>query len=172
MEQTVIQKKKAVEFFLKKEILVSSDLLAGIDDNSLDCLSRGMMGNEGNFLFLNNDLSEAVQKGQHRGINWIELESSKAFLERGKDNKVYSEFLAILNTVKQKPAYEKVKVIFSHDEDSKKRDIQDFVKYFNARYQALEKILKQRPDLRHVTAISRIKNKKDREEISLIGIVS
>jgi len=64
-----------------------------------------------------------------------------------------------------------VKIISSYKEESKKRDIQDFVSYFIARYQLIRGILKNRQELQNIMSINRIKNKKDREEVALIGMV-
>ncbi len=174
MEQKLIQKKQAVDFFLKKEILLSSDVFESIGAEDLERTYSLILSkiNSQNFLFLNKDLSEALQNLPNLDLNWLDLEKSKALLEKGRDNKVYNQFIKFLYTQKTKAKEEKVKVIYSYEEDSKKRDIQDFVQYFNMRYSALEGILRQRPDLKNVTTINRIKNKKDRESVSLIGIVA
>lgn len=66
----------------------------------------------------------------------------------------------------------RVKVVFQYqDKPHKKRTPQDFVSYFNARYKALEKLLQQRSELQNLTSIGRLTQKKDRETVSLIGIV-
>lgn len=59
----------------------------------------------------------------------------------------------------------------SYKEEIKKKDVQDFVSYFNARYRAIEKILRNRAELRNIVSIGRIQNKKDNEEIAIIGMV-
>jgi len=173
MEQRLIQKKQAVDFFLKKEILLSSDVLEGIDENDFERI-YSLITNKvksQKFLFLNKDLNEALQNLPNVDLNWLDLEKSKALLEKGRDNRVYNQFIKFLYTQKTKAKEEKVKVINSYGEDSKKRNIQDFVRYFNMRYKALENILRHRPDLKNIITINRIKNKRDRETVSLIGIV-
>lgn len=174
MEQGLVQKKQVVDFFLKKDILLSSDLLDSLNEKDLNS-TYTLIANKiksTNFLFLNKDLNDALKNLSHLDINWQDLEKSKALLEKGRDNKIYNQFIKFIHTQKAKKKEEKVKIIYSYQEDSKKRDIQDFVQYFNARYKSIEKILRQRPDLRNVTTINRILNKKDRESISLIGIVA
>lgn len=174
MEQKLIQKKQAVNFFLKKDILLSSDILETLNEKDLEN-THNLITNKiksDNFLFLNKDLNDALKHLSHLDINWPDLEKSKALLEKGKDNRVYNQFIKFLYTQKTKIKEDKVKIIYSYQEDSKKRDIQDFVQYFNARYKSIEKILRSRPDLQNITTINRILNKKDRESISLIGIVS
>jgi DNA polymerase II small subunit len=70
----------------------------------------------------------------------------------------------------QKNQYQ-VKVLWDYKEKEKKRTIQDFVNYFNARYKLLEKMLSSRPELESLTSIGRLANKKDREAVSVIGMV-
>jgi DNA polymerase II small subunit len=174
MAQELIQKKQVVDFFLKKDILLSSDILDAINQSDLEhthnLISDKIKSEK--FLFLNKDLNEALKNLPTIDINWEELEKSKALLEKGKDNKIYNQFIKYLYTQKAKKKDEKIKIVYSYEEDSKKRDIQDFVQYFNVRYKALEKILRSRPDLQDITTINRIVNKKDREQVSLIGMVS
>ncbi len=67
---------------------------------------------------------------------------------------------------------DKVKIVTSYTDVPKKREPQDFVDYFNNRYKAIEKILKQRQELRNTVSISKITNKKEKENLSIIGIVS
>lgn len=172
--QTAIQKKQAVDFFLKNNILLSLDLLETLNPADFENLPK-LINNKvksNNFLFLNKDLNDALKNLSDIDINWLDLEKSKALLEKGKDNKTYNQFIKFLYIQKTKIKKEKVKIVYSYIEDSKKREIQDFVQYFNMRYKAVEKILRQRPDLQNITTINRILNKKDRETISLIGIVS
>jgi len=64
-----------------------------------------------------------------------------------------------------------VKVLFSYQEESKKRDVQDFVSYFNSRYKFMENLLENRKELQNIMSINRILNKTDRETVSLIGMV-
>ena len=65
----------------------------------------------------------------------------------------------------------RVKVLFQYQDKPKKRTPQDFVNYFNARYRALERLLQQRQELQNLTSIGRLTNKRDRETVSLIGMV-
>ncbi len=168
------QKKQAVNFFLKKDILLSSDILESLDEKELEKIYTLITNKikSDNFLFLNKDLNDALKNLSHIDINWSELEKSKALLERGKDDKAYNQFIKFLNTQKAKIKEERIKIIYSYKEDSKKRDIQDFVQYLNMRYRSIERILRIRPDLKNITTINRIANKKDRETTSLIGIVA
>ncbi|MBN1645032.1 DNA-directed DNA polymerase II small subunit [Candidatus Woesearchaeota archaeon] len=64
-----------------------------------------------------------------------------------------------------------IKILFSYAKQSKKRTIQDFVDYYNARYKAIEKILQNRQELNLLTSIGRLVGKQDRENISVIGMI-
>jgi len=65
-----------------------------------------------------------------------------------------------------------VEVIFSYkDKEYKKREFQDFVKYFRRRYQSISAMLKNRQELQKVTSISKILDKQDSEQVALIGMV-
>jgi len=66
----------------------------------------------------------------------------------------------------------KVKVLWEYQTDYRKRKIQDFVNYFNARYKILEKMLLQRPEMQNITSIARLINKQDKETVSVIGMVT
>lgn len=66
----------------------------------------------------------------------------------------------------------KIKVVYSYREEPKKREAQDFVDHFNNRYKAIEKILKQRQELNSTISISKIPNKKEKGNVSIIGMVS
>jgi len=66
----------------------------------------------------------------------------------------------------------RVKILFNYKEESKKRGVQDFISYFNLRYKSLEKILKNRIELQDTLSINRISAKRDRDKVSLIGLVS
>jgi len=76
------------------------------------------------------------------------------------------------NNVQEKiyQGYE-VKVIFSYDKAPKRREANDFIRYFNKRYNLIENILKQRQELNNIISINRLLNKRDREQVSIIGMV-
>ncbi len=56
-------------------------------------------------------------------------------------------------------------------EDAKKRDYNDFVSYYNYRYNFLSKIIMNRPDMHNTTSISRLISNGYRDEVSIIGLV-
>ncbi|MDO8628675.1 MAG: metallophosphoesterase [Nanoarchaeota archaeon] len=57
-------------------------------------------------------------------------------------------------------------------EDLKKRDATDFTQHFRNRYEKLKGFLSNRVELQEgLTSINKIKNKEEREEIAIIGII-
>ena len=65
-----------------------------------------------------------------------------------------------------------VKVVQSYTEEPKKREPQDFVDYFNNRYKAIEKILKQRQELKSTVSINKIAGRKEKDSAAIIGMVA
>ena len=142
MQQETTQKKREIiELFLKKGFLISSELLDKINDT--EDISR---------------IADLLKTEQ----------ASKSILIHGDLNKITSE-------TKQKEAKaewhdSKINISYSYKEEPKKREPQDFVDHFNNRYKAIEKILKQRQEIKSTISISRIPNKK--ENITIIGMVN
>ena len=177
MEQ-LTKRKEIIDFFFKKEILISSDFLDNLEgENSskiYDLINEKIKSDI--FLILNKDIAELLIKSGEFKINWLELEKSRAEFEKGKNKGVYEKFLDYLekpgeSKEESQSEKNKVKVIFSYEEESKERDIQDFVRHLNLRYQAIERIVRHRQEMQNVMSINRIVNKKDREHVSLIGMV-
>lgn len=64
-----------------------------------------------------------------------------------------------------------VSVIWEYDDKPRKRNLQDFVGYFNARYTKIAKLLRQRQELQNATSIGRVLSSKDRQPAAVIGMV-
>ncbi len=64
-----------------------------------------------------------------------------------------------------------VKILFSYEEDEKKVEVQDFINFFNVRYETLRQMLQNRQELQNITSINRLSNKKDKSTVSIIGMV-
>lgn len=151
-------------------------------------------------LIINKDLLNLIiSSNKISDTNWVEFEKSKALVERGRDPRLYNTFIDILNyniseEKKEKLNYllEEVKetspqvavleyeketennviILKSYKDNYKKREVQDFIDYYNNRYEALKKILLNRTGLQNTISISRILNKSNREDVSIIGIVN
>ncbi|MEK6920768.1 MAG: OB-fold nucleic acid binding domain-containing protein, partial [Nanoarchaeota archaeon] len=65
----------------------------------------------------------------------------------------------------------KVSIVVNHTAKEVSKSVHDFVSYFNSRYKTLEKMLRNRQELSGVTAIKRIAQKDEREQVAVIGIV-
>jgi DNA polymerase II small subunit len=64
-----------------------------------------------------------------------------------------------------------VKILFDYRQPMEKKEVEDFVAYYQARYRAIEPFLRARAELAGPTSIVRILTKRDRENVSLIGLV-
>ncbi|MBI4981429.1 metallophosphoesterase [Candidatus Woesearchaeota archaeon] len=65
-----------------------------------------------------------------------------------------------------------INIVLSYENKPHKYEVKDFSTIFTSRYRFLEKILRYKPALsENLTSISRIQGKKEREHVSLIGMV-
>ncbi len=163
-------------------------------------LANEKIKNSKHLAVLNKDLFYLINHSLSKlEINWSEFEKSRLLLEKGKDTKNYKTFLDLmdynispekkeeLNSLLQEvkipqqgiveeinsPEEETYPVIIlkSYNKPPEKKDVQDFVGHYKARYNSLKKILASRPELATVISINRLYNKQNREEAALIGIV-
>ncbi|MBN2457662.1 metallophosphoesterase [Candidatus Woesearchaeota archaeon] len=137
---------------------------------------------------LNKDFIRIMQ-GKPGHLNWKDIERFKVIEEKKKDSKPYRSSISSLAAV-ERPGLEGdkatgdtkttgdigndragVKVLFNYDKIAQKKTIQDFVKYYNARYKAIESMLSSRQELSGLTSAARILAKRERENVSLIGLV-
>lgn len=64
-----------------------------------------------------------------------------------------------------------VNILISDHPLPKKYEVKDFTSFFISRYNFLEKLLRNRPELHHILSISRALAKSEKENVSVIGIV-
>lgn len=146
MHQELVRKKQEIiDIFLKNGLLISSDLLKEIND--FEQASKI-------FNFLASKKIEGVVIGGDLGDL---LKETQQHTKEEKESK---------NNIRT------AKIIYSYKEEPKKREPQDFVDYFNNRYAALEKILKQHHSLQNTVSINRIGNKGDKVSLAIIGMVN
>ena len=178
MQTLETKKKDIVNFFLKKGMLVSNDLLEHLENekNLPEFYKLIEKKSSENIAVLSKKIKDILGCVQKPQLDWSELEKLEAISEK-KGSESKDVFEQILNFSKKDKPQEKtmagsgVKIIFSYDKSPKKREPNDFIQYFNSRYQAIENILKQRQELQNTTSINRIIGKKDREQVSVIGMV-
>lgn len=96
-------------------------------------------------------------------------EKLTALFEKEFDNFDKIEFINIFFPIIEDDA--KIIIRKSYEKTPKKRSFQDFVRYFNARFKSLEKILKNRSELSGLTSISRIRGKTENQKVSLIAMI-
>jgi len=175
--QDTLTKREIVEHFLKEGVLLSADVLEKISNKLTlreltKLLSEKTSSQE--ILTITDDIQQLLQKKKRLNINWQEFEKARVQFEKNRNIEVYNKFMQYMDLADE-PELDKprgsIKVLFSYTEKSRKREIKDFVAFFNARYKAIEKMLLGRQELQNTTSISRILQKKDRETVSVIGIV-
>ncbi len=163
--------KQFVEHFMKKNLLVSANFLEEMDgsfnledfENKIERKIR-----LDSLLIVFKDLINLVEKAKTLDLNWIELEKALVMHEKGK-GRAYQKFIEY--AFNQDAEIEDVKTSCFYDGEWKKREVGDFINYFNKRFSAIERILKNRYELENTISINRALSKRDKESISLIGIV-
>jgi len=175
--QTESKKKEIVSFFLEKGLLVTEDLLGALEDKESIEKIYSLISEEksADILVLNNDIKKILCKGNAKGIIGKELEKTAVLAQKHNKTEAYSNAMEVIESSGRKESCEKnedIKIIKSYNGEDKKREIQDFVSYFNARYKAVEKILRQRAEMQGVLSIGRVVAKRDKETVAIIGIVS
>ncbi len=175
MQTAETRKKDIVGFFLKKGLLVNNELLEYLEDekNFFEFTSIIDEGNSKNITVLNDKIEPFISKRQD--IDWVELEKLEAVLERrGKNDDNLVSNLLVHETTQHKTTEKLesgVRIVSFYDAPPKKREASDFIEYFNIRFLMLEKMLKHRHAMQNIVSINRISNKKNREEVSVIGMV-
>ena len=152
MEQEIISKKREIiDICLKNGILISSDSLKKIEDEQQISKIFEILKTKKQGEFLDMDIERYFEKltGENETKHTPETQPETT-----------------------RSPKEKITIIYSNKDEPKKREPQDFVDYLNARYRAIEKILKPRQELRNLVSINKLMNKKQKEEISIIGIVN
>lgn len=179
-ENKIQYKKEIVDFLLKKNVLISADFIKNLENTDISYLKQLFEKIKStDILILNKEVDTLFENNRNVKENWIEIEKSKVLYEKGKDTKTYSKFVDYIEKnekteglkVEHKKTTSSVKVLFSYEKEAKKREIEDFVKYFNVRYFAIERLLKNRVEMQNLTSISRILGKKEKENVSFVGMV-
>ena len=183
--------KQEVISFLNRGFLLSPDFVSEQDKpmyipaETSDEVFESNLRTHKELLILNRDIREMMSRKPIESFNWKEFERSLALYEKQKNIKTYISFVDYLKKYDHKQIKtdalaaskpltlddEELKIIFSYQEESKKKTIQDFIGFFNKRYRSIERMLRNRRELQNLSSISRIKSKRDREEVSLIGMV-
>ncbi len=133
--------------------------------------------------------------------NWNDFDSARVLYEKSNSDTLYSKFInfmvdnsnssqvevdsnsssvivlskneELIEQEKPKENYNdsNVKIMFSYDYKNKKKDVQDFVRYFKHRYESLKRILSLRQELQESVSIARLPRKQEGEFVSVIGMI-
>ncbi|MBI2143346.1 DNA-directed DNA polymerase II small subunit [Candidatus Woesearchaeota archaeon] len=185
MSHTGKELKGRIGELLKHNILVSPEFLAAIKEVETDGLGGLLQTDAGQLLVVNKEVS-ALIRNKELNVNWLELERWKAISEKKQTREPYSAFLNALSlqqiqpkagaTTNQQPDTKSgnsgsVKVVFSYATTPGKREVGDFVSYYNARYKAIQGVLTKRAELGGLVQIGRLKGSSSSEAAAIIGIV-
>jgi DNA polymerase II small subunit len=176
------KKKEIVKLFIKNGILLDEEVLHILDQEQnsgqiLEDIKAKISSDD--FLILNKDLKTALCLKDKLDVNFTEFDKSKALLDSEKDQERYRHFVDFLNSEdderirKEEQIAEdsSVNIIFNYEGEPKKREVADFIDYFNVRYKKISEILRQRRELQSITSINRVLSKKEKEATAVIGIV-
>ena len=157
MQAELIKKKREIiETFLKNGVLINSDTLNGISDyEEVSEICNILKSRKNDQAVIDLDFNKLIQ----------DIKKNRA--QKNPDQKPDQS----QEIPKIKDPRDKVKVITSHKDEPKKRDIQDFIDHFNVRYKLLEKILKRHQELQSTISISKLLNKKEKENLAVIGMI-
>ncbi len=174
-----------VHWFLKKGVLLSSDVL---HEKELLPLSKEelleiLISMKRNHIsVLTKDLLFLYRSGKAADFHGKDLEALRYQRETTKQSTGYEKMLALLKEEKfiappppPEPTEQEVpsvEILFNYKENQKKREVMDFVAHYNARYTSLRSFLMRRQEVENLISISNLKKKKERETVSIIGIVS
>lgn len=191
--------KKVVLNLLNKNYLVSPDFFENFDDkyDVINSLNSKIQSKD-KPLILDKDILFILKNGKiNPELNWTEFEKSKSMFEKSKDKKIYQVFLDMLYynlsdkkkeivnhiieevkkpenliIIENEDANPNVLILKSYKENTtKKREVQDFVQYFRKRYESIKKILQGRPELSSTISINRVLNRREKDNVAIIGLI-
>ncbi len=156
--QDADKKKEIVSYLLQQKVLVTPSFLQKLSDtNELNALYSRILAKE--------DARQILQEKTDAQTIYA------ASIVASEEEANARETSASLPATSAQGSMPGVKVLFSYKTKSKKRTIQDFIDYYNARFKLLEKMLQSRQELNGLTSVARVKSKKDREHVAIIGMV-
>ncbi len=178
-EENELMKRKIIDFCLENGILLSSEILENID--SLSSLSGFDINQLSASSQLVLDRSIFRQDEGQQGYATEKKQVSVKITNYPNKNEKPNENSPLLASDEPKAhalaneaslPYTNVDILSSYDEKPKKRDVQDFIDHFLARYKSIEKILRNRQELVNATTITRVLQRKEKESVSIIGMVT
>ena len=173
------KKKELVELFMKKEILLSPEFVeylnSSTSDEQVERILNLLSSNENGLLVVNKEIEGFLSSVSSGDFKLGEFEEILANLEKKNSTENYTKVISALKEDVKKQIEENKKedidIEFSYEDNPSKKNMQSFISYFNKRYVLLKNILQNRQELERASAINRIKMKKERENIAIIGMV-
>jgi len=171
-------KNEIIKFFLSKDILINRPIIDKLAENDVDIEKfyetiQSKIKSD-SFLIMDQHIEDFLNSSKSE-INWKEYDKSVVLAEKG-DKKLHDKFTDYMSQTEETKVPEKkessVKIISSYDRESHKREVQDFVSFFNQRFASFEKMLRNRQEMQNPLSIKRIKQKKEKDNLSLIGLVN
>jgi len=165
---SVLITKEIVEDLFEKKILLGADFLGeGLD---WEKLSRTELPDD--LVVLNQDSFFLLKRNQK--TDWKNFEKLRTEFELGKEENYFS-FVEDFKEKKEEEIRDSnsfVGVVQTYKKKTKKYGVQDFVHYFIQRYKALEKILRNRQELKDLVSINRLLQRRERQQTAMIGMVA
>ncbi len=155
LEKSVLELINLLEPGFAKDFLINIERISGEKFISLGLLNRNV---------------EFVKSAMNKfGDNKNIIENT--FVKFGISLEVRKEREIVENNEEKKRESLNYKVFYSDTKPDKKLEVKDFTNYFRVRYQALQRILMQRPELQqNLMSINKISG--ERTNLSIIGIVT
>ena len=140
-------KQDILKFFFEKNILISPDFAEAVSTGKIIISSNSLN------TILNHNFDILTPS------LFTQLTMSGGEENSSNDKKVVSDSYS-------------VKIIKNYLEKPKKKNVLSFVKHYNHRFRQIESLLRNRAELKNLTTINKLLNKRERSQISLIGMIS
>ena len=179
--------KSVVSSFLDENLLLSPDLFEGIENPLEKGFSFEGQGTRTPMVVLNRELFDILANLPPDKINWRDFDRLRVLYEKRKEMVGYLNLVEILKKQKVTTglASQHIKPTAGQADGTEyeikyenlfrdvvaKLEVQDFIGHLNSRYKALSEMLSARRDMQTVVSIGRLGGKKEREEVSVIGMV-
>ena len=148
MELIDSKREDIVNFFIKKDMFLGPEFLDYIKDNKKVEHIHNLIKEKGDKINME-VLSQELMNIDTNVLKSINTEQNP--LKSENDNVI---------------------VKFSYDQKPQKKSVADFFSYFRERFKTIESMLRGRVELQNIVSINRLINKKEKENVSLIGMVS
>jgi DNA polymerase II small subunit len=126
-------------------------------------------------LFLQNNNITKETSSLEVELNIEKKEATTSIITETKSEELIESHMNVIeldDADKKKLAMsKKVEIVFSYTNVPFKYKINDFGNIFRSRYKCLEKLLRNRQELQSTLTINRIFGKKEKEKVSIIGVV-